>query len=470
MQERDDAYMRDSDAFSWYMEADPLLRSTIVSVVVLDGAPDVERLFERADRASRLSPGFRHKVVQAPLRLANPRWVVDPDFNVGFHARHLAAPAPGALRQVFEYACQTGMAGFDRQRPLWEFTLIDGLERGRAALVMKLHHSLTDGIGGMEMAKYLFDFEPSPEPLGPMPDAPVPEELSSADLVRYALHHNAARAANLTRTVLRERRGALARALRHPDTAFRDAVGVVRSVARTVQPVSSTLSPVMKDRRLNWHYDALTVPLDALRGAARAVDLTLNDAFLGAISGGLLQYHERHGAAVDDLRLTMPISIRTPHDPVGGNRITLMRFKIPTSLRDPVARMRRIDELSTSARREPAIPYTNAIAAALNVLPRSYVGGMLKHVDFVASNVPGIGVPIYLAGARVAEWYAFGPTIGAALNVTLVSYDGSCYIGVNVDAAAIPDADAMLECLGDGFREVVDLGQRATRRRPAAHS
>ena len=196
---------------------------------------------------------------------------------------------------MFEYACQTAMAGFDRQRPLWEFTLLDGLERGRAALVMKLHHSLTDGIGGMEMAKYLFDFEPRPEPLGPMPDAPVPEQLSSADLVRDALHHNAARAANLRRTVLRERRGALARALRHPDTAFRDALGVVRSVARTVQPVSSTLSPLMKERRLNWHYDALTVPLDALRGAARAVDLTLNDAFLGAISGGLLQYHERHG-------------------------------------------------------------------------------------------------------------------------------------------------------------------------------
>ena len=121
----------------------------------------------------------------------------------------------------------------------------------------------------------------------------------------------------------------------------------------------------------------------------------------------------------------MPISIRKPDDPIGGNRITLMRFKTPVGLRDPVARIRGIHELCIDARHEPAVAYTNAIAGALNVLPRTYVGGMLKHVDFLASNVPGIDVPVYLAGARVAEWYAFGPTIGAALNTTLVSYDKS---------------------------------------------
>jgi len=476
MGHRDDAYMRDSDAFSWYMEADPLLRSTIVSVVVLDGAPDVARLFDRVERASRLSPGFRHKVVQAPLRLANPRWVVDPNFDLEFRARHLAAPAPGTLESVFEYACQAGMEGFDRHGPLWEFTLIEGLEDGRAALVMKLHHALTDGVGGMDLAQHLFDLSPDAEDLGPMPDAPPSEQLSAIDLARDAVRHNVARAVNLSSAIMRDQRGAARRVLRHPRSAMRDALGVVRSVARFVQPVTSTLSPLMQDRRLAWHYDALTVPLDALKGAAHAQGLTLNDAFLSAISGGLLRYHELHGSPVEELRLTMPISIRTPDDPIGGNRITLMRFKIPTSWRDPVARMQRIDELCLGARHEPAIPYTNAIAAALNVLPRSYVGGMLKHVDFVASNVPGIGVPVYLAGARVAEWYAFGPTIGAALNVTLVSYDGDCYIGVTVDRGAIPDADKMLECLREGFREVVDLVADSgplledTRPAPGAHA
>lgn len=454
----DDAYMRDSDAFSWYMEADPLLRSTIVSVVVLERAPDVARLWDRIERATRISPGFRHRVVQAPLRIANPRWAVDADFNLEFHARHIGLPAPGTLDQVFEYACQIGMAGFDRDRPLWEFTLVDGLVGGRSALILKLHHALTDGIGGMEMAKYLFDLEPEPSAVGPMPAAPDPERMSSVDLARDALGHNLARIAHLPRALFDAERAIVRRTVRHPVAALSDFLRVVGSVARTVQPVSSTLSPIMKDRRLSWRYEAFTVSLDSLRASARASGLTLNDAFLGAVSGGLLRYHERRGFPVDELRLTMPISIRTPDDAIGGNRITLMRFKVPTALHDPVERMHRIHELCLTARHEAAIPYTNTIAAALNVLPRGYVGGMLKHVDFLASNVPGIDVPVFLAGAPVAEWYAFGPTIGSALNATLVSYDGSCFVGVNLDTGAIPDGDLVLECLRESFREVIALG------------
>ena len=460
-----DHYMRDSDAFSWYMEADPLLRSTVVSVVLLDGQPDVTCLFDRVERACRTTPGFRHKVVQAPLRIANPRWVVDNDFELGFHLRRIAAPAPGRIGDVFAYACQTGMAGFDRQRALWEFTLVEGLEGGRTALVMKLHHALTDGVGGMEMAKNLFDLAPDSPELGPMPQPPSQARLSQPDLVRDGLVHNMSRTRGVVGGWLRTAPRDLVDAAQHPRTALSSSIGTARSIARTVQPVHATLSPVMQDRRLAWHYDALALPLDALRDAARSAGLTVNDAFLAALTGGLRQYHERHNAVVDELRVTMPISIRKPDDPIGGNRITLMRFKAPVGLRDPVARMRAIHDLCMDARHEPAVAYTNAIAGALNVLPRTYVGGMLKHVDFLASNVPGIDVPVYLAGARVAEWYAFGPTIGAALNMTLVSYDKSCYIGVNVDTGAIPDASTMIECLRDGFDEITDLVGRPGRAR-----
>jgi hypothetical protein len=235
-------------------------------------------------------------------------------------------------------------------------------------------------------------------------------------------------------------------------------VDMTRSVIRTVQPVNTTLSPLMQKRRLSWHYETMSVPLDGLKRASHESGLTLNDAFLGAVSGGLLRYHDRFGAGVDELRLTMPISIRKPDDPVGGNRITLMRFKVPVGLRDPIARMHRIHELCIEARCEPAIDHTNTIAGALNVLPRAVVGSMLKHVDFLASNVPGIDVPVYLAGARVAEWYAFGPTIGAALNATLLSYDNVCYIGITADTGAVPDSAAMLECLREGFEEVINIG------------
>ncbi len=453
MNERD-PYMADSDAFSWYMEADPLLRSTVVSVAVLDGPPDMARLLDRAERATRVAPGFRHKVVQAPLRLANPRWVADPEFDLGFHVRHIAAPAPGTLTQVLDYACQTGMAGFDRQRPLWELTVVDGLDGGRAALILKVHHALTDGVGGMELAQALFDIDAHAEPAGPMPEAPQPERLSTVDLVRDAIGHDLGRAARVAPSFVLGNARAACSMLRHPRGGFDRGAGVVRSVARIVRPISTTLSPLMRERHLTWHYDAFTVPLDGLRAAAHSAGMTINDAFLSAVAGGLLRYHEQHGRVAHELRLTMPINLRTADDPIGGNRITLMRFTVPTGVHDPVERMRRIDALSRTARDEPAIPYTNAIAAALNVLPRGVVGGMLKHVDFLASNVPGPRDSVYLVGQELLDWYAFGPTIGAALNTTLVSYNGTCHIGVNVDTGAIPDAATMLECLRAGFAEV----------------
>jgi diacylglycerol O-acyltransferase len=450
-----DHYMRDSDAFSWYMEADPLLRSTVVSVLVLDSEPDAERLLERAERGARLSPRFRHRVVEVPMRLANPRWVVDDDFDLEFHTRRIGAPHPGRLEDVFAFACQTGMAGLDRDRALWEFTLVEGVEGGRAALVMKMHHALTDGVGGMQLATNLLDLEADPGPLGPMPDVPVEPSLSTAGLVRDALVADAGRARDLATDLVRNAPAALASALRHPVATTRHGMGVAQSIARTVQPVTNTMSPVMQRRRLAWHYDTLAVPLDALRASAHRAGYTLNDAFLAALTGGLLRYHESHGAIAEHLRLTMPISLRQPGDPAGGNRITLMRFAVPTRPRDPVERMQRIHELCLAERAEPAIAYTNQIAGALNLLPRTYVGGMLKHVDFLASNVPGIDRPVYLAGARVKEWYAFGPTIGAALNVTMISYAGTCYVGCNVDLGAVPDPAAMQSCLHEGFDEVI---------------
>jgi diacylglycerol O-acyltransferase len=449
----DEMYMSDTDAFSWYMEADPLLRSTVVSVMVLDGTPDMDRLLERAERATRMAPGFRHKVVQAPFRLAQPRWVVDHDFDLTFHIRRFTAPAPGTLTQVFDYARQTGMAGFDRDRPLWEFTLIEGVEGGRTALVMKMHHALTDGIGGMEMAKYLFDPEPDPGDLGPMIEAPSSRQWSTLGLACDAVHHNAARVVGLARDFVVSAPAGLAGDMRRPADAVRKGVKLAGSIARFVRPVNNTLSAVMQDRRLAWHYDTFEIPLATLRDTAHSQGLTLNDAFLAAVTGGLLRYHERHGAAVGDLRVTMPVSVRTPDDPIGGNRITLLRFKVPVGLHDPIARMHRIHESSLAARLEPAIAYTNAIAGILNVLPRGVVGGMLKHVDFIASNVPDVAFPFYLAGQHVVEWYAFGPTIGASLNVTLISYDGTCYVGVNVDTGAIPDPSALMDCLREGFTE-----------------
>jgi len=214
----------------------------------------------------------------------------------------------------------------------------------------------------------------------------------------------------------------------------------------------------MTERHLTWHYDVLEFPLAEILSAAHDAGATHNDAFIAGVTGGLRRYHERHDAQVEKLRLTMPISIRKSADPIGSNRITLMRFKVPVDIAEPSERMAEIHRRSASVRADRSLPFTNAIAGGLNLLPRAYIGGMLKHVDFLASNVPGIRVPLYLAGARVDSFYGFGPTIGVALNVTLMSYCDTCFVGVNIDTGAVPDPDILMDCLRNGFDEVLTVG------------
>ncbi|PRC47783.1 diacylglycerol O-acyltransferase, partial [Mycobacterium sp. ITM-2017-0098] len=155
--------------------------------------------------------------------------------------------------------------------------------------------------------------------------------------------------------------------------------------------------------------------------------------------------------------LSMPISLRAKDDAPGGNRITLMRFDIPVDLADPAERIRQIHERTERVRHEKSLPHTQLIAGFLNRVPRWYIGSILRHVDFVASDVPGIPVPVSLGGARVLMQYAFGPTIGSAVNVTLLTYVDTCALGIDVDSGAIPDVGLFVECLQAGFDEVLAL-------------
>ena len=465
MTETRDVHVRQSDAFAWSMERDPLLRSTITAVIVFASSPDWPVLVERIDRATRLSPAFRQRLVETPLKLAPPRFEFDPDFDLTWHLRRVGAPPPATVGAVLEYARKVGMGAFDPARPLWEFTLVEGLEGDRAALVLKVHHSLTDGIGGIQLAQHVVDLEPSPRDLGPMPPVPrtgrdgwAPPPHSPLgrllDAVFWDLAHVASAGAGLVAALP----GDALRALRDPVGAVTDAVDRTTSILRFVRPVTETLSPLMVDRRLSWHFEALEVSLPDLKMAGKAVGGTLNDAFLAGITGGLRLYHEAFGIGVHDLRLTMPISLRHEGDPEGGNRVTIVRFDVPVGIVDPAERMTAIGRVCIAQRDEPALAYSDAIAGLLNLLPNPVIGGMLKHVDFLASNVPGLADPVWLGGALMEGFYAFGPTLGSSANVTLMSYRDRCCVGVNVDTGAVSDPELFVQCLIEGFEEVLALG------------
>ena len=460
-------FMRDNDAFSWYMEADPVLRSTVVAVAWLDRSPEWELLRSRVDRASRMIPIFRQRVADVPARLGPPVWVPDEGFDLDWHLSRIDSPWPHDDATVIDFACRQAETGFDRARPLWQFTLIENLTDGRAAVVMKLHHSLTDGVGGMQLALMLFDAnrtaEPAPSPVpiatgraaagrgGAERAATGGDFTMVTEQVKWRLRRTAGRAGWVARNAV----PATLRALLRPDRAARRAVIDVRSVARTVAPVITTMSPVMTGRSLNRHLDVIAIPLDDLKRSAAAVGGSVNDGFLAGLTGGLRRYHDKHGRPVRELRVTMPISIRTPEDEPGGNRITLMRFPLPVAEEDPAARIRAIERRCREARHEPSVSMTDSIAGVLNLLPPAAVGGMLRHVDFVASDVPGFTDPVYLAGAAVDRYTAFGPTIGTAFNATLLSYRSECQVAFNIDTAAVTDPDLFTDCMRAGFDEVL---------------
>jgi diacylglycerol O-acyltransferase / wax synthase len=449
-------FLRNSDAFTWSIESDPRLRSTIVTLVLLNRSPDWNELVNRFESLSRRVPTFRERVVASPAP-APPRWEFDPDFDLAFHLRRVTAAAPGTIDTLLEMARLAAMADFDRARPLWEVTLIDGLADGGAALLCKLHHSLTDGIGAVEIAMSLYDateqYDQRPMPAA----AAAPPAAGPLAGIRDTDAFEAGLAASAFTDSVKAAPGLIASSARHPVRTATAAWSIAASILRTTRPIRSPGSPIMLDRNRVRRLAVHEVPKDLLRGAGKASGGTLNDAFIAAVAGGMRRYHEKHRVAVEHLTVTMPISLRAPTDPVGGNRATLARFDVPVTLDDPAHRIRIIHQRAAKMRDEKSLDYTQLIAGALNLAPRWYVGSVLRNVGFIASDVPGLPMPVFLAGAAVRMQYAFSPTLGAALNVTLLSYVDTCALGINVDTGAIPDFDVFYDCLVAGFDEVLAL-------------
>jgi len=459
-------HMSDEDALMWNIEKDPILRSTIVAVALLDSVPDWERLRRRIDRTTCFIPRLRQRVVSPPFRIAPPRWMAEPSFDLDFHLRRVRLAGPGTLRALFDALQPVATSSFDRARPLWEFTLFEGLDGPageRAAIAMKVHHSVTDGVGGMELLARFIDLTPdaAEAPESTIPAAIPPEDARMFQVARHAIAHSHRRALGIASRVPTSIVHTAARSIRDPIGTASEVIRTTRSIARTLAPATRPMSTVMLQRGLGRRLEAFDVPLDDLKRVAKASDGSLNDVFVAAVIGGARRYHERHGAAPIELRMTLPINLRQGDDDAGGNRFAPARFPVPTAIEDPRARIAALGLLIKEWRAEPALQMTSALAGILNRFPTATTtalfGGMLKCCDFVTSNIPGAPVPVYVAGAGVERLYAFAPPAGAAFNVALISHCDTCCIGIVIDTAAVPDPEVLLACLRTGFDEVLAL-------------
>jgi WS/DGAT/MGAT family acyltransferase len=453
--------MGDADALMWHVERDPHLRSPIVVLLVLDRAPSWKRVLERLDRGTRLIPRMRQRVVEPAVRVGPPAWSADPDFDLSYHARRVRLPKGSKMRAALDIAERAAMGDFDRARPLWEYTLIEGLPKGRAAFVLKVHHSMTDGVGGMRLLMMLFDLERTPGPDAPEPE-PIPLPVfSPIGLVGNGIAWQARRAVDSSQRLADTARSALQRVKDDPVGALDQVTSAAGSIARFLSPAFEPCSPLLEGRSLDRRVGILRFPLDELKRAASAAGGTVNDAFVAGVLGGLQRYHARHESDASALRMIMPINVRGAHPGLGGNHFTPARLVVPLTIDDPAERVQVVGEKCRELRAEPAVALSPSLAGVLNHLPRRAAtflfGSMLKGADFVTSNVPGSPFPLYLCGSRVDALYAFAPLSGSAANITLLTHCGVCCVGINSDPRAIPDTKRFQKDIRRGLDEVLAL-------------
>jgi hypothetical protein len=254
------------------------------------------------------------------------------------------------------------------------------------------------------------------------------------------------------------------RALTNPAAVVGDGIRFTRSLQRVLAPPPVKRSPLLHGNHGHRsRFLVHDVPLADLKAAGRAAGGSVNDAFLAALLGGFRRYHEHFGVQVDLMPVALPISLRTADDPAGGNRFAGARFAGPVGEPDPRERIQAVHEFVLTARAEPAIGILDKLAPAVSRLPQPLLIGLSANLtsisDVQASNIPGLGHTAYLAGAQITHTYPFGPRPGVAAMATMLSYDGTCCIGFNLDPDAITDIDVFTTCIREGFDEVLELGR-----------
>jgi len=491
------------DAGFLYMEtARSFGHVSSLSVYERPGEPADFRPYEafRAQLATRLHliEPFLRKLVTVPLGLDRPYWIIDPDFDLDFHVRHLGLPAPGTREQLAEQVARIIGRPLDRARPLWEAYIIEGLADGRFALLTKIHHATIDGASGVELLTIMLDPVPAPAPPADEAEAVVLREprgdvvpAAPELLVRAArnLAGNPGRATRLGLRAMSEaatlaRNGGLATLLdeirrRLPRGSSDDDVrDRPPSLPMRAAPRTPWNRAITAHRRLALR----SVPLDDVKAIKNHLGATVNDVVMAVCAGALRRYLQEHDALpAEPLVAMVPISIRSGSEAdIWTNRVSGLLSALPTNLDEPLARVRAMHDTMEAAKQQfdmlpadliadatqfttPALA-TRAIrmAAAMRISDR-----MNPPVNLVISNVPGPRQPLYMAGARLEHFYPVSTVVdGQGLNITVQSYLDTLDLGLVACRELVPDLEHLADLCVDEI--AVLLAESAEGRRAAA--
>jgi diacylglycerol O-acyltransferase / wax synthase len=406
-------------------------------------------------------PRYRQKILQPAFGLAGSVWVDDPDFDLSYHVRHAALPAPGTTEQLTEYATRILARQLDRDRPLWELYVIEGLEHGRVALLGKTHHAMIDGLAGIDIATVMFDLAPDasdelpePEPWNPRP---APSESALAGRTIRHLIRSPAEAVE-----------SLGRLARTPKVAAGKALAVGRGVGRVTRanllrpaPRSPLNVPPGRHRR----FALQRVPLDEVKAVKDAFHTTVNDVILAVISDATGRFLRQRGTRTEGmwLRAMVPVSTRDASDAHAlGNRVVAVFVDLPMFEMDPIQRLRVCHEAMSDVKSshaavgagfllglgEFAPPTIHAMAARVAVNARLF--------NFLVTNVPGPQLPIYCLGSRLLGAFPFTPlAANHSYSVGVTSMDGWINVGITADYDALPDVDEVPAMVTAALAELV---------------
>jgi WS/DGAT/MGAT family acyltransferase len=397
-----------------------------------------------------LVPRFRQKVMFVPFGLGLPVWVDDHHFDIDFHVRRAALPAPGGRRELADYVQRVVSRPLDRSKPLWEMYFIEGLEDGHVATFSKVHHAMIDGMSGIDIATVMFDFTPEPravEPEGEWRPAPEP---TPGDLIREAVTEqirNPLRAAFQNASV----------AVQAPQIALGKMGEMLGGFASLLAAGAPPKSPFNVGVGPNRRFAMAEVQVSDMKAIKNALGGTVNDAVLAAVGGALNRALRARGISTTNLslRTMVPVSTRDEsHRMAMGNRVSSIFVDIPIGAADAADRMRKITAITKDLKSSHQAVAAGALMGigqwappTLHALAARRVARQ-RFINLVVSNVPGPQIPLYLCGARQLVTYPImplGETVALAIAVTSLS--GVMGFGFTGDWDAVPDIELLAESL-----------------------
>ncbi len=436
-------------------------------LTILEGPPPtLEDFLEQIRRRLHLVPRYRQKLAHTHTALdsGRPVWIDDPSFNLEYHVRHTALPLPGDREQLHNLTARIFSQQLDRSKPLWEMWLIEGLQDDHFALISKTHHSLIDGIAGIDLATVLFDLSPEPPPIrhSGRPWKPHSEPSTLELLGSGAV--GAVRAGA-------EIAGAAVDALVHPDRALTSAREAVEGLGEFVWAVLNPAPATPLNVDIGPHRRFVAVPsgLEDFKLVKNAFGCTVNDVVLAIVTGALRTFLISRGIRTEglELRALVPVSVRTEdeHHQM-GNRIVVMRGPLPVYMSDPVQRLLFVKRAMDGLKESKQALGAEVIANVQNFAPptilaqASRLNFSTRLFNLIVTNVPGPQFPLYVLGRKMLEAYpvAFLPE-NHALAIAIMSYNGQMNFGLLGDLDALEDIDMLGESIAAELAELVTLAR-----------